>query len=98
WSLKKFPWLFPYLLWYHLCIQVWAKKMVTTTHWLISVLRWMHIAKAVFPACKITILICSRTFQLTKYMMYFGTSMDKMESSCTKCTEDTIEKILTRKK
>ena len=30
--------------------------------------------------------------------MYFGTSMDKMESSCTKCTEDTIEKILTRKK
>lgn len=34
----------------------------------------------------------------TKYMMYFGTSMDKMESGCTKCTEDTIEKILTRKK
>ncbi|CAN6876935.1 unnamed protein product [Brassica oleracea] len=31
----------------------------------------------------------------TKYMMYLRTCMDKMESGCKKCTEDTIENILT---
>ncbi|WZZ74629.1 hypothetical protein YC2023_085999 [Brassica napus] len=52
------------------------------------------IAKAVFPASQ------DYNFNMlenlpTKYMMYLRTCMDKMESGCKKCTEDTIENILT---
>lgn len=57
----------------------------------------MDAVEAVFPASQ------DYNFNMlenlpTKYMMYLGTCKDKMESSCKKCTEDAIEKILTRKK